>query len=420
MRFQDILWFSVGNLIHRGLRSWLTILGIVVGIAAVVAIVGLGAGLEASMTQQIAAFSSDEITISPGYSRASQRFGPRIQGSDSSATSATSEDNSLTIKDEMALRYIQGVEKVMGLVSQNGQVEYVNEEARISIEGVEPNEWKDFGDHSVESGRLLTSGDTFMALVGSNIATEIFSDPITTNRQIIIENKIFNVVGVLAPAVDSSTDSRIIIPLDAAREIFEDIDKDEYTSIRIKANEDQDLELMEETITEILLLTRGKIPDQQDFSVRSNAAMQSRFSDMMGTMITTLTGIAAVSLLVGAIGIANTMYMSVIERTRQIGILKALGATNGTVMILFLVESGLVGLMGGTFGVLMGIMVSGIMTGSGFSLLPGRLGGGSAAIISPDLIIFALVFSIVVGIISGIFPARMAAKLEPVEALRYE
>ena len=169
------------------------------------------------------------------------------------------------------------------------------------------------------------------------------------------------------------------------------------------------------------MISRGLIPDEQDFTVRSSAQMQSRFSEMMGTLITSLAGIAAVSLIVGAIGIANTMYMSVVERTRQIGVLKALGATNGDVMTVFIIESGLVGLIGGVFGVIMGVVVSSLMTGSGFSILPiGRLSNSSAVIFSPELIIGALIFSLVVGILSGVFPARLASRLQPVDALRYE
>lgn len=418
MRASDILWFSASNLTQRGIRSWLTILGVVVGIAAVVAIVAMGDGLEASVSSQISGFGADEITVSPGFSRASQtaRFGPP-----SDVTSATDEESGLTDRDANTLLYLSGVTHVMGVASERVKVKYLAESTSISVEGVDPNMWQNFEEVEVDSGRLLSSGDTFAAIVGSSVASDIYSQPLTANRQVEINGKTFTVVGVLQSALDGGTDSKIIIPVDTAREIFDDIESDEFSSIMIKVESEEDLEYMEEVITEILLISRGLIADEQDFTIRSSAQMQSRFSEMMDTLITSLTGIAAVSLIVGAIGIANTMYMSVVERTRQIGVLKALGATNGDVMTVFLIESGLVGLMGGVFGVIMGVVVSSLMTGSGFSILPmGRFSNSSAVIFSPELIVGALIFSLVVGILSGVFPARLASRLQPVDALRYE
>ncbi len=418
MRFQDTLWFSASNLTQRGLRSWLTILGVVVGIAAVVAIVAMGEGLEASISSQISGFGADEITVSPGFSRASQirRF-----GHPGDVASATDEESGLTDKDVNVVRSLPGVTHVMGAASKRVEVNYLTEAASLSVKGVNPTLWQNFEEVDIDSGRLLGSGDSFAALVGSSIASDIYSQPVTANRQIEISGKTFTVVGVLQPSLDGGTNSQITIPVDTAREIFDDIESDEFSSIIIKVGPEEDLEYMEGVITETLLISRGLIPDEQDFTVRSYAQMQSRFSEMMGTLITSLAGIAAVSLIVGAIGIANTMYMSVVERTRQIGVLKALGATNGDVMTVFIIESGLVGLIGGVFGVIMGVVVSSLMTGSGFSILPmGRLSNSSAVIFSPELIIGALIFSLVVGILSGVFPARLASRLQPVDALRYE
>lgn len=421
MRSQDILWFSASNLTQRGLRSWLTILGVVVGIAAVVAIVAMGQGLEAGISSQITAFGADEITISPGYSRASQGFG-RMRHYSNDVTSATDEESGITDRDINILRSLPEVLFVTGKVSQRVEVNYLTEVASLTVDGVDPMAWENFEEVEIESGRLLGQGDNYAALVGSNIAGQIFSQPVTANRQIEINDKTYTVVGVLQPSLDGGTDSKILIPIDTSYQVLDDIEDNEYSTIQIKVTQEANLTAMEDMITETLLISRGKIPDEQDFTVRSSAAMSSRFSEMMGNLIGSLTGIAAVSLIVGAIGIANTMYMSVVERTRQIGVLKALGATNGDIMTVFLIESGLVGLIGGILGVLMGILVSSMMTGSGFSILPmgRRLGASSAPIFSMELILGALLFSLIVGIISGVFPARMAAQLEPVDALRYE
>ncbi|GCC10560.1 macrolide export ATP-binding/permease protein MacB [archaeon] len=412
MRVQDILWFSAGNLVNRGLRSWLTIIGIVIGIAAVVSIVSLGAGVEASVGAQIKSFGANEITVIPGHIKGKQ-FNP-FRNTIAGSTSI------LTTKDENSLRSVPGAAYVMGVVDQRADVDYLNGIAEISVEGVDPLVWQDFGSVNINSGRLLRQGDTYSAVVGSNVASEVYSQPLRANRQIFINNRSFTVVGILLPSTSGSfgsLDSKIFIPIDAARQIFRNVGQDEYSSILIKAAPGENLSLLGDTITSTLLLHRGISKEKQDFTVINPVAMMSRFSTMMETLIISLTGIAAIALIVGAVGVANTMYMSVIERTRQIGILKALGATNRTVMLMFIVESGLVGLIGGIFGVLVGVILSSMMTDFGVSFTHIATSG---AIITPELILGALLFSVVVGVISGIFPARRAASLQPVEALRYE
>jgi putative ABC transport system permease protein len=163
--------------------------------------------------------------------------------------------------------------------------------------------------------------------------------------------------------------------------------------------------------------------DTADFTVTSPTAMLQTIQSTMATLTFFLTGIAAISLLVGAIGIANTMFMSVMERTRLIGILKSIGTRNSEIMKLFLTESGIIGLMGGLLGVFLGLIVVGVISSVGINIMGmgSRLGANtSVAVVTPELILFALLFSTIIGIISGLIPARKAANLQVVEAMRSE
>jgi putative ABC transport system permease protein len=171
-------------------------------------------------------------------------------------------------------------------------------------------------------------------------------------------------------------------------------------------------------ITTKLMASRHVNPRTQDFTVTEFASIQAQITSVVQSISLFLAAIAAVSLLVGAVGIANTMFMSVMERTRQIGLLKALGATDSEVMKLFLMESGLFGFVGGVLGIIVGVSISVIITAVGLRAM--GPGGTMITVISPELLIFALAFSIFVGIISGVAPARSAAKMNPVDALRFE
>ena len=181
--------------------------------------------------------------------------------------------------------------------------------------------------------------------------------------------------------------------------------------------------MIEETMEEIerkLMLSRHVTENTKDFTVSSSLQTIETISEITSTISLFLAGIAAISLLVGAIGIANTTFMSVIERTKQIGILKALGTTNFEIMKLFLTESAIIGFAGGLLGTFLAFILIGIVSEIGFGLAMGKMQGGVIATITPELILFALGFSTLIGIISGLIPARMASRLQPTEALRYE
>jgi putative ABC transport system permease protein len=209
------------------------------------------------------------------------------------------------------------------------------------------------------------------------------------------------------------------MPADYARDVITtNISRNTFTSIIVKvADPNLATQIASDIITK-LMPSRHVNPRTRDFTVTAFAAIQQQITSVVQSISLFLAAIAAVSLLVGAVGIANTMFMSVMERTRQIGLLKALGATDSEVMKLFLMESGLFGFVGGVLGIIFGVSISVIISEVGLRAI--GPGGAMTAVVSPQLLVFALGFSIFVGIISGVAPARSAAKMNPVDALRFE
>jgi putative ABC transport system permease protein len=435
MKLADILKLSLNSLTHRGLRSWLTILGIIVGVAAVIAMLSIGAGMSQSMKAQMSNFGADVLTVSTGRTRA---FGPesgftdRFQPGGSSGptiitrtTSQSTTTPTLTDTDILAISTAPGVESVSGIISGRATVQYLAQTVTVSVEGVEPSAWNTMTTSTLASGRFLESGESTNVLIGNGVANGMFDYNLTVDNQIRIGSKTFTIVGILAESGTGSfggDDRTIFMTIQAAREIVTDVGNNEYSSIQVKVI---DTNAVDQTITnveQVLYTSRMVTADTADFTVTSPTSMLETIQSTMATLTFFLTGIAAISLLVGAIGIANTMFMSVMERTRLIGILKSIGTRNSEIMKLFLAESGIIGLMGGLLGIFLGFIVVGIISNVGFNIMGmGRIGTNtSVAIVTPELILFALVFSTVIGIVSGLIPARKAANLQVVEAMRSE
>ena len=420
MKIDDITKFSLRNLSQRGLRSWLTILGIVIGIASVVSILSIGAGMQQTISSQLSGLGSDVGYIMPGFERAARTAFGGVIASRITGTAITLSD-----RDLATVKSTQGVKIVNGIVSGRAHVQYFGENASVQIYGVDPFAAREISTAEVEVGRNLVAGDGNVVVVGNRVAKEMFKKPITLNSRLTIEGKIFRVVGILERAggmVGGITyDNSIFMTTSDARSIITNINSNEFSVIQFKVEDLQKLDDIVSNVEKRLMISRHVTEETKDFTIITAKSMQETISSVMNTLNLFLAGIAAISLLVGAIGIANTMFMSVMERTRQIGTLKALGATNFEVMLMFLFESAMIGFIGGLIGIFLGFIASGLISELGIRMVGiGMRGTTSMTIITPQLILFAMGFSVLIGIISGLLPARRAAKLEPIEALRYE
>ncbi len=415
MKILDIFRLSLSHVKKSKMRSWLTIIGIVIGVAAVVAIISIGQGMQASVQARLGSLGADLITVTPGFSRAGGGgFGGERGGS---------ANINLTERDANAIKQVAGVLYVNGMVSGSSDIRLGTEKTSVSISGVDTGVWRSMVTTQLEAGRYLQPGDSNAVVIGNALAHTTFLQEITLNKPITIGGKSFKVVGILVSSGGGfgggGGDNTVYMSTDFAREVITtNISRNQFTSIMVKIADPALANTIAATITQKLMPERHVNPRTQDFTVTAFAAIQQQITSVVQSISLFLAAIAAVSLLVGAVGIANTMFMSVMERTRQIGLLKALGATDSEVMKLFLMESGLFGFVGGVIGIISGVLISVIISEVGLRAI--GPGGAMSAVISPELLIFALGFSIFVGVISGVAPARSAAKMKPVDALRFE
>jgi putative ABC transport system permease protein len=422
MRLKKSFQLAWNILVHSKLRSWLTIIGIIIGIAAVVSIVSISVGAKQQLEDQLGNLGANILTVTSGFSRATGNMGFDRGGRGGAMAeffgvedSSDEEVQNLTARDINIIKNIANVNYVMGAVSSEGDMTYSGKTASVRITGIDVLVWKEITTEVLESGRFLTSGDSYSIVIGSNLASSTFDD-IPINSKVIIDGKSFNVVGILDGG------NSVYMPIETARDVFEDIGEKEFDSISIQI---EDVSISNETVTTItskLMMSRGILQeDEIDFTITNPSAMQETMQETMDTMSIFLGAIAAISLIVGAIGIANTMFTSVLEKTREIGIMKAIGARNKNILVIFLLNSGMIGLVGGIGGVILGVIGSGLIS----SMASTSSGGGmvnmfSNTAVTPALLIGALLFSIIVGMIAGIIPAYRASKLKPVDALRYE
>ena len=403
---KDYFSLAFNNLRRRKLRSWLTIIGIFIGIAAVVALISLGQGLQDYISGEFEKLGSDKIMIQP-------KGGMGIPGG------STSESLMLTSKDLKVIENVRGVEWVAGYLIKQGQTKFKGESSVGFATGVEPKDLDFFieiGSISIIEGRELKEGDKYKVVVGYNHAYgEIWSKTLKIGSTIQIEGVEFKVIGVVNKIGNSMDDGTLYVPKETLKEILNIDDEESY--VIVKTASGFDTEHVAENIERKLRQFRGEKEEQETFTVQTSEQLLETFQNIFAVVQAVLVGIAAISLFVGGIGIMNTMYTSVIERTKEIGTMKAVGAKNSDILFIFLFESGLLGLVGGAIGILIGV---GLGKGAEY-IATVALGTPLLQASFPIyLIVGALSFSFLIGTISGILPAMQAAKLKPADALRYE
>jgi len=400
---QDYLVLALKNLRHKGLRSWLTILGIFIGIAAVVALISLGQSLRESVTGQFGSLSVDKLTIQ----NSGTGFGPP----------GSTAIRKLNQHDIDVINSVSGIDEVIPRLIRIVNVEY-NKEVKYNYIASMPNNKKQLDiiystfDLQAESGKKLTEIDKGKVLLGYDFFN-LFSKRIQAGSNIIIQGKSFQVVGILQKGSTFIINSAIMMLEEDMTSLLNI--NDEYDVIVVQVSDKNKINEVAKSIEKKLRKDRGEKEGEEDFSVQTPIQSLEAVNIILNIINLIVAGIAAISLLVGGIGIANTMYTSVLERTREIGVMKSIGAKNSDVLWIFLIESGLLGLAGGVMGALIGL---------GMALLIAKI--ASSAISSLNFVVQinwglffgAILFSFVVGIASGILPAIQASKLNPVEALR--
>ncbi|MCF7861774.1 ABC transporter permease [Candidatus Woesearchaeota archaeon] len=407
MNILKCLKHAFNMVIHAKLRSWLTIIGIVIGVGSVVAIMSLGSGMQASVNDQFGNLGGDILTLSAGYSR-SAGWGGHFRPRDSSSANS---DDDLTRTDLQVLKGISDIAYIDTNIRGNADVVYMGSDGTVSVTGVDQKVWSHVTTNEIADGRMLDSADQNVVVIGGRLASDYFDDPVLLNKLLTIEGSSFRVVGIL-----DDTSTSIYMPLQTAYSILEDKERDVYDSIVIKVKDENNLDAMIDKIEHKLMLSRHVTEKDRDFSITSNAQINETRSEMMSSMNLFLTAIAAVSLIVGAVGVANTMFTSVIEKTKEIGIMKAIGARNSDILSIFMLNAAFIGLVGGILGVLVGTIFS--------TVIPMFMGSmpfaRSGTLVTLDSVIIALTVSVAAGLIAGFIPAWQASKLDPVDALRYE
>ncbi|MEM5804636.1 MAG: ABC transporter permease [Candidatus Aenigmatarchaeota archaeon] len=394
----EYLSVAVENIKHRRIRSWLTILGIFIGIAAVVGLISLSQGMNAAIAQQFEMLGADTITIMPG------RLGP----------AAGYGSKPFTNDDVKIIESVRGVGTVVPMIYRTQEVKFRGESRLTFVIGVPADEIEsvvfDLSGLHITKGRMPSETDKYGLIAGKMIEDDFFKDDVSVGDKIQIAGSDFKVRGFLSEVGNPTDDTQIYIHLDTAREIFDEPDKVDAIFLQVRSG--ADVEKVAKDIKEELKDARG----QEDFSVLTSAQLSETVGAVLGIVQLVFIGIASISLLVGGVGIMNTMYTSVRERTREIGVMKAIGARNSDIMSIFLFESGVLGLVGGAIGIALGFVLSKsvemIAHNAGYMILK--------ASINPELILLGLGFSFGVGVLSGVLPARSAAKMNPVDALRYE
>ncbi len=396
MRDKFLLAFR--SIRERKARSILTVLGIAVGIAAIVSLMSVGYGMEEAITGELTGMA-DMISVMPGEIRGAHSY---------------VEKGSFTDRDVSDLQRIGGIKDISTMTYDAAEVEYRNKRAPIFVIGGDTKELESFYVVPVglKEGRWLRENDYKACVIGDRVANDFFDEVIHVNDKLVINGDKFIVVGVFEKGdmlYSSDVDPHIFLTLRAAKEVLQ---TDEIKYIIVRVYDIDEAEGIADEIKEVINDNHGL----DDFAMAMTmGSMLEQIGDIFNIIRGVLAGIAAIALIVASIGIMNTMLMSVMERTHEIGVMKAIGAKSRDVLALFLLESSIVSLVGGVAGCVVGVIVAKVLSFLGSA----ASGLEIAAIVKPEVILGGIAVAVIVGVLSGFYPARKASRMSPVEAVRY-
>ena len=402
--YKESFLMAWASLIANKMRSILTILGIIIGVAAVIALVSIGNGVKQDIQNSISSLGSNLLMVMPGAPRT-----PGVRPSQGSM-------KSLKVSDYQAISKLDGVKAASPYTANSYVTIYQSKNWTTTVSGVSSN-FQDVNNWTMAEGRFISSKNVEnrerVAVVGQTVVKNLFAGEDPVGKEIRVKNIPFRVIGVLNSkgngTMGNDQDDVIFIPYTTAMERVEGVDY--LRMVYVVASDDNGIDRLQSDI-ENLLRVRHSIKDTNldDFNIQNMKSIMETMEQTTGTLTLFLGAVAAISLVVGGIGIMNIMLVSVTERTREIGIRKALGATYFVIVTQFLIEAVVISLMGGLIGIALGI---------GASKLIG-LASGMSTVISVPTIVLSFAFSMAIGLVFGIYPARKAAKLNPIDALHYE
>ncbi|MBW2965170.1 ABC transporter permease [Candidatus Woesearchaeota archaeon] len=400
--WSDYFKLAFRTFVSQKKRTALTLIGIFIGIAAVVSLLSLGLGLKYEMDRQFSLMGTDKVFVAPG-----------------SSMGFSASTIKLTQNDIAAIRSVGEVDWVSPMVYKISQVEFGGEIKYNFVIGIDDtdapysNLMESFGVE-YEAGRGV-EGDREVNIPYRYYTADFFTKAVNVGDKITIEGKKFKAVGSVSEVGNPNDDSQLYINMKAAQDIF-GTSKDEIDYVYLRVKDGAKPADVAEKIKKKLRKTRDVKEGEEDFVVQTTEEVIGSFGTILLIVTIVLAGIASISLLVGGVNIANTMYTAVMERTNEIGIMKAIGARNNDIFMIFLIESGILGAVGGIVGIATGIgmgkLVSFGAAAGGWSLIK--------AVFPYWLVIGAFLFSFIVGALAGTLPARQAARMKPVDALRYE
>lgn len=412
----SILESVISSLVHlraHKLRAFLTMLGMIIGISAVIIILSLGAGVQGLVLDQLSNVGTNLIGVLPGQS---DENGPPASVLGISVTT-------LKYDDVLALRQKRNTPHILeaaAYVRGSGSVSWSNKDISTSFTGTTAN-YVDVENAEISKGRFFDEseerGISRVAVLGSNLAEDLFGEQDPVGQDIKIKRELFKVIGVLkqrGSSVFVNQDDEVFIPLLTAQRILLGINHLNF--IRAKVDDSSNIDSSVEDVKAVLRDRHGiDNPSEDDFTVRGMDTAADILTQVTTALKFFLVAIASIALLVGGIGIMNTMLVAVNERIREVGLRKAVGATNKDIIGQFIIETVIISFIGGLFGIVIGIVISGLA-----AFVINYLGYDWDFVISLNSIVLACGFSLAVGLLFGIYPAVKASKLDPISALRYE